>query len=108
MADTLSRINLMRSLYQAQTPSSSSEVVRALNEIKNEIRITNEENARDNKKINSATGSPYLPDQDFYKKETVYNSPQETEWKNVPTAEDVERGTEEKFIESNKKKLNII
>ena len=108
MADSISRLNLMRSLYQSQTPTSSSEVVRTLNEIKNELRITNEENARDQKAVNSATGSPYLPDQDFYKKETVYNSPQETEWKNVPTAEQVEKDTEEKFIESNKRKLNII
>jgi hypothetical protein len=106
--DGINRINFLRKAYQAEVSGSSSEVVRELQKIKNEIRITNEENARDNDTITSATKSPYLTDQKFYKKDVVYNSAEEIKWKEVKSADQVEKETQENFLESNRRKLDII
>jgi len=108
-SDGVNRINLMRNLYQAKNQSnSSSEVVRELQAIKNEISIANDEILSGQKVITNATNSPYLPDQIFYRKDVVYNSPEETSWKKVDSVEEVKRKQDEKYIDSNRKKLNII
>lgn len=107
-SDGITRINFLRQLYQSKETGSGSEVVRELQKIKNEVKISNDEKVRDDSAITNATKSPYLPDQLFYKKEVVYNSAEETSWKDVKTADQIEQETEEKYLESNRRKLNII
>ena len=107
-SDGISRINFLRQIYQAQESGSSSDVVRELQNIKNEVKIANDEKVRDDNIITNATKSPYLPDQMFYRKDVVYNSAEETKWKDVKTAQQVEQNTTDNYIEANRRKLNII
>ena len=107
-SDGITRLNFLRQLYQAKETGSSSEVVRELQKIKNEVQISNDEKIREDNTITNATKSPYLPDQVFYKKDVVYNSAEETSWKDVKTSDQIEKETEEKYLESNRRKLNII
>ncbi len=107
-ADGIGRINLMRSMYQARETNSSDQVVRTLQEIKNEIKILNDEQSRDDKIITNATGSPYFPDQSFNIKNVVYNSAEETSWKDVKSFEQTKKEIEENFVKLNKRKLDII
>jgi hypothetical protein len=104
--DALKRIDSMRMQYQAsQTNNSSSDVVRELQQIKNEMKISNDEKASADEPITNALHSPYLPDQKFYRKEVVLNSAEETMWKkDLPSYEDVHS----KLVEYNLKKLNIL
>lgn len=106
--DGISRLNLLRNNYQALESGTSSDTVRELQQIKNELRISNDERAREEAPITNATKSPYLPDQIFYKKDVVYNSPEETKWKEVKSAEQVQKEVEDNYIEANRRKLNII
>ena len=107
-SDGITRINFLRQLYQSKNTVSSSDVVRELQQIKNELTISNDEKIRDDQTITNATKSPYLTDQIFFKKDVVYNSAEETKWKEVKTAEEVEKNTQEDYLESNRRKLNII
>lgn len=107
-SDGITRINFLRSLYQAKESGSSSEVVRELQQVKNELKIANDEKSRENKQITSATNSPYLPDQIFYKKDVVYNSEAETSWREVKSKEEIDKDIQEAYLESNRRKLNII
>ncbi len=107
-SDGINRVNLLRNFYQAKESGSSSEMVRELQQIKNELKIANDERAQDEEALTNATKSPYLPDQKFYKKDVVFNSLEETKWKEVKSAEQVQKEVEDNFIESNKRKLNII
>lgn len=107
-SDGITRINFLRNLYQSKESGSSSEMVRQLQEIKNEIKISNDEKIREETPVTNATKSPYLPDQIFFKKDVVYNSAEETKWKEVKSADEVQKDLEESYIESNKRKLNII
>jgi hypothetical protein len=107
-SDGITRINFLRQLYQSKETGSGSEVVRELQKIKNEVKITNDEKVRDDNTVTNATKSPYLPDQMFFKKDVVYNSAQETSWQDVKTADQVEKDTQEAFLESNRRKLDII
>jgi len=107
-SDGINRINLMRSLYKSKEVGSASEMVRQLQDIKNELKIANDENIRKEEPITNATNSPYLTDQPSFKKDVLYGSPAEIEWKNVKSEIDLEKEREEQFTESNKKKLNII
>ena len=107
-SDGITRVNFLRQLYQSKESGSGSEVVRELQKIKNEVKISNDERVREDNLITNATKSPYLPDQMFYKKDVVYNSPAETSWQEVKTADQVVQDTEEQFLESNRRKLNII
>lgn len=106
--DGINRINFLRKAYQAQETGSGSEVVRELQKIKNEMRIANDVKQREDNTITNVTKSPYLPDQMFYKKEAVYNSAEETKWKEVKSAEQIEKENEEIYLEKNMRKLNII
>jgi hypothetical protein len=54
--------------------------------------------------ITNAKGSPYLSDQSFHLKEVLYNSPAETEWKEVKSYE----ATRNISAFTNLKKLNIL
>lgn len=107
-SDGITRINFLRQLYQSKESGSSSEVVRELQKVKNELKIANDERVRENKQITNATNSPYLPDQVFYKKDVIYNSEAETSWREVKSREQVEKETQETFLESNRRKLNVI
>lgn len=107
-SDGITRINFLRKLYQSQDGGSSSEVVRELQKIKTEVKISNDERIREENAITNATKSPYLPDQMFYRREVVYNSAAETSWKEVKTSEQIEKETQENYLESNRRKLNII
>lgn len=107
-SDGITRINLLRSLYKSKEVGSSSEMVRQLQEIKNELKIANDEAIRKEEPLTNATNSPYLPDQPSFKKDVIYGSQAEVEWKEVKSAEELEKEREESFTESNKKKLNII
>jgi|GEM_PF-728360 len=107
-SDGITRINLMRSLYKSKEVGSSSEMVRQLQEIKNELKITNDENIRKEEPISNATNSPYLTDQPSFKKDVIYGSPAEVEWKIVKSEAELEKEREEQLAESNKRKLNVI
>ena len=107
-SDGITRINYLRQLYQAQESGSSSEVVRELQKIKNEAVIANNERVREDNTITNATKSPYLADQMFYKKDVVYNSAEETSWKNVKTSDEAVKDIQEEYLESNRRKLNVI
>lgn len=107
-SDGINRINLMRSLYKAKETGSASEVVRELQDIKNELKITNDENIRKEEPITNATNSPYLADRSSFKKEVIYGSSSEVEWKQVKSADELEKEREEEFQKSNRRKLNIL
>lgn len=104
--DALKRIDNMRMQYRAgQSNTSGSDVVKELQQIKNEVMIANDEKASTDEPITNALHSPYLPDQKFYKKSVVQDSAEEIMWKNeLPSYEE----THGKLVEYNIKKLNII
>lgn len=104
--DALKRLDFARTAYQAaQSTSSASDVVRELQEIKNEVKIANDENASAADPITNALHSPYLPDQKFYKKDVVLNSSEETMWKKeLPSYEEVHS----RLVSYNLKRLNIL
>ncbi len=106
--DAINRINFLRKIYTTKEVGSSSEQVRELQKIKNELKISNDEKARVDNHITNATRSPYLPDQLFYKKEVVYNSAEETSWREVKSADQVQKEAQLNYLDSNQKKLNII
>jgi hypothetical protein len=107
-SDGINRINFLRQLYLSQQTVSSSEQGRELQQIKTEIKISNDEKTRENTQINNATNSPYLRDQIFYKKDAIYNSPEETSWREVKSAEKTLQEVQLEYVETNRKKLNII
>jgi hypothetical protein len=107
-SDGVNRINFLRQLYQSQETGGSSEEIRVLQKIKNELKIANDEKTRENKAITNATNSPYLSDQIFYKKDVIYNSPEETKWREVKSAEQALHDVQPEYVESNRRKLNII
>jgi len=105
MVDAIKKADLMRSFYKAQEEGSSSEVVRELKRIKNEIKISNDLRAEEEKPITNATNSPYAPDQPGFSKEVVYNSAEETDWRKVRSYEESKR---EAFVFTNLKRLNVL
>ncbi len=104
--DGLKRIDMARTMYKAAGPTTStSDVVRELQEIKNELKIANDEQVRSDEPITNVLHSPYLPDQKFYKKDAVINSEEETSWKKDLTSyEEVHS----RLVDYNLKKLNIL
>lgn len=100
MNDPIRRINMLRAFHTGREAGSSSEVTRELKQIKGELRILNDENARKTTPITNATNSPYLPDQSFQTPGVVFNSTEETEWKEVKTAE--------QQLAQARRKLNIL
>lgn len=102
--DSIKKVDFLRSYYRANTASSGSEVVRELKEIKNELRVANNMRADDVTPTN-ATGSPYLNDQTFQLQNVLFNSPRETEWKEVPS---YEQTRENALVFRNLKKLNVL
>ncbi len=107
-SDAINRINFQRALYKSQETGGASEQVRVLQQIKNELKIANDEKTRDDNPITNATRSPYLPDQLFYKKDVVYNSPEESSWREVKSSEKSLEDAREQYLESNRRKLNIL
>lgn len=98
------KIDLLRSFYRSQNYGSSNEL-RELKEIKNELKVANDLRAREDEEITNATGSPYLEDQPFQRKEVLFGSARETEWKDVPSYEETRNKT---LAFRNLKKLNVI
>ncbi|RPJ78851.1 MAG: hypothetical protein EHM20_02905 [Alphaproteobacteria bacterium] len=107
-SDAINRINFQRALYKSQEVGSPSQEVRVLQQIKHELKISNDEKAREDNQITNATHSPYLPDQLFYKKDVVHNSTEETSWREVKSAEKSLEDAREQYLQSNRKKLNIL
>jgi hypothetical protein len=104
-SNDLKKIDNLRHLYKAQTPYSSNEQVRELREIANEIKISNDLAVGKDQQITNATGSPYLKDQPYYKKDVILGSDKETDWREVKTYEEAKN---EVLIFKNLRKLNII
>jgi hypothetical protein len=104
--DALKRLDGIRSFYQSsQTNTTSSDVVKELQQIKNEAMIANDERASAEEPITNALHSPYLTDQKFYRRDVIKDSAEEILWKkDLPSYEDVHG----KLVEYNLKKLNII
>lgn len=103
-SDSVKRLDAARNYYQAIKQPQSTEYGSELEDIKSELKILNDENAYKAKVITNATGSPYLPDQSFYDKDVVYNSAEETSWKEVKSYDQLYNKT----VNLNLKKLNII
>ncbi len=95
-----------RSLNATNPASNSSEVVKALADIKSELQIQTEISAtKENEKGLNAVGSPYLPDQAWHNPKVILNGPKETEWKIVKTEEQLLKDVDKLEL---LKKLNII
>jgi hypothetical protein len=111
MSNPINKINVLRSLYNAQNSKGDNNIDQELKEIKTELRIANDVKATDEATsdvktlIGSAIGSPYLTDQPWYNKTVIYNSPTETNWKEVRSEEDNRRAA---YNFANLKKLNIL
>lgn len=111
MSDPIRKIDIMRTLYNAQNTQTKENVGDELKQIKTELRIANDmkptgEASGDVKTlVGSASGSPYLTDQPYYNKNVIYNSPAETSWKDVRSEEDNRRAA---YNAWNLKKLNIM
>lgn len=104
MSSSIKNIDTLRNLYKSQA-SGTNEMIRELRQIKNEIKIGNDIKTQLETPITNATGSPYFKDQDYYNKNVLFNSPKETEWKNVPSYEE---NRQQALIAENLKKLNIL
>ena len=104
MSDSVKRLEAARIMYKAQERSDLTRSEREMSAIKNELTILNNENAYRSKVITNATGSPYLTDQTYYLKDVVYNSEEETNWKEVKSYDELYNKT----AAYNLKKLNII
>ena len=107
-SDPIGRINSLRSYYKAISTPSANEVVNALEDVKTEIKILNDENAREEVKITNALNSPYLLDQMSFLPNVLFNSPQETNWKEVKSFEQTKAEIEQRYASLNKRKLDII
>lgn len=90
MSDALKRINMLRNFHKSHE-YASSETVRELKQIKGELKIIVDEAARKNAPITNATNSPYLQDQEFQKPGVLLGSNEETEWKEVKSAEQLKK-----------------
>lgn len=102
-SDALKILESNRNYYRSQNTVSKSETERELKEIKNELQILNETQAS-SAPVTNATGSPYLSDQEFSLKNIIYNSSEETSWKEVKSYDELYQKTST----YNLKKLNII
>lgn len=105
MSNGINKVDLLRNAYRANTLSGSSAEERVLQEIKNELKIANDLKVTDEEPITNATGSPYLEDQSFQRKEVLFGSARETEWKNVKSYEETRNKT---LAFTNLKRLNIL
>lgn len=107
MSGPIKQVDIFRNLRRAEAKigGSSSETVKELREIKGEIQVTNDLKAAEINSQQILTASPYLNDQSYYNKETIYNSDKETDWKNVRSHEENLR---EALVYKTLKRLNII
>lgn len=105
MSDPIKKVELLRNLYRAQNSGGNNEILRELKQVNNELKIANDIRVRTEKAITNATGSPYLEDQTFQQAEVRYNSPRETEWKEVKSYEENRQNA---LVFRNLKRLNII
>ncbi len=103
--DLLKRIDIRRAIYKNNSTPNSSELVRAVNEVKNELKVQTDIAAMSaDNEITNIKDSPYLPDQKWYRPLAIKGTDKETEWKKVKSYEE-ERDS---FAFEQTKKLNII
>lgn len=100
----VNKVDSLRAFYKALTRHSSNESLSELKEIKNELKVANDLKINEEQNTN-ASGSPYLKDQDFYKKEVFFNSPKETDWKKVKSSEELKQDA---LAFTKLRKLNIL
>lgn len=108
MSDPIRKVDILRSLYNANNIKSNSSLGDELKEIKTELKVANDLQAGTQSVSNAianATHSPYLEDQKFYNREVRYNSPRETSWKEVRSEEENLRAA---YNARNLRKLNIL
>lgn len=100
-------VDLFRAARNAESSGSSngSQEVKELRQIKSELRVANDLKSIEIDETNKLTHSPYLEDQSFFKKEQIFNSEKETDWKKVRSEEENRR---EALIYRTLKRLNII
>ncbi len=101
----IKKVETLRAYYKATTAYTSNEQTRELREIANELKVANDLKEEADEKITNATGSPYLKDQPWYKKDVVLNSEKQEDWRDVKSYEDARQ---EVLIFKNLKKLNIL
>jgi len=102
--DSIKRLDALRSYYRSTESTTNDSLEREIRSVKHELKILNDENAISNEKITNAKNSPYLPDKDFFYKDIILNSAEESEWKEVKSYESIHNRT----AQYNLKKLNII
>ena len=96
--DLLKKIDLRRAIYRENMNPNSSEIVRTLQEIKSELKVQTDIEAMKEEEQGVKSQSPYLPDQVFYDPKVVFRSPQETQWKEVKSYEEVRQNYPYKSI----------
>ncbi len=105
MTDKVIRLDLLRSFYRAESRLKGNDNLE-LKDIANELKIANDLKASDDDaEISNATGSPYLQDQRFQRKNVLFGSAEETDWKTVKSYEETRNKT---LVFTNLKKLNIL
>ena len=97
------RVEILRNLYKAQQGDSFNGLERSIKNAVIELKVANDMQA--SKQVASANNSPYLTDQPYYNPEVVFNSSQETEWREVKTFEETRKDA---LVFRNLKRLNII
>lgn len=113
MSESIKRINILRTIYNAKNDHTNTNVADELKQIKTELKIANDERAISGGSNNSDdtvdaiinTKSPYLEDQPYFKKELLYNSTKETDWKQVRSEEENNRAA---YNAQKLRRLNII
>ena len=101
MSDGIKRIDSSRTSYnKPQSDLSGSPVLNELKQITAELKELNQTSD-----VNNATNSPYLHDQIFHKKEVIYNSPEESDWRKVRSYEE---SKQQALVFKNLRRLHII
>ena len=104
---TIKPVDLFRAARNAESSGSpnGTEEVKELRQIKSELKVANDLKSIDIEEATKLTKSPYLEDQSFFKKEQIYNTEKETDWKHVRTEEENRR---EALVYKTLRRLNIL
>ena len=101
----IKKLDLYRNFYKAESRYTNDKNLRELQEIKNELKISNDMKAQEDDPVSNVTGSPYLKDQPWYNKQAIAGTEKETDWREVKSYEEAKN---EVVIFRNLRKLNII
>lgn len=104
MSDPIKKVDILRSIYNSRSIHANNGIDDELREIKTELKIANDLQVA-TAAVTNSTNSPYLEDQKFYNREVRYNSPRETNWKEVRSEEENLRAA---YNARNLRKLNIL